>query len=79
VWLDRADWMLCAQMRENEELSTNLLSMTNDRDRYMSQLQDAGIETTNAAGEKQAATGDGSLLEEKVRLAPLSVQVISLI
>lgn len=54
-------------MRENEELSANLLSATNDRDRYRSRLEEAGIQTTNNTdGEPTAGS---NIVEEKVRLA----------
>jgi hypothetical protein len=50
-------------MRENAELNANLLSVTNDRDRFRSQLQEAGVEVTDDAG---GNTDGGNIIEEKV-------------
>ena len=63
-------------VRENEELGSKLLTVTNDRDRCMSQLQEAGIETTNAEGE--TVVGETVLEEKNREIAALRKKVATL-
>lgn len=62
-------------MRENEELNANLLSVTNDRDRFRSQLQEAGVEVTDEAGGK--APDGGNIIEEKVTCTAFTFELVA--